>query len=287
MAVIDDWWAAGEQVSLTLGGSERNIFVNRMGSGPPMTLLHGFPSSSHDWAKAAPVLAETHRLLMPDFLGFGASDKPHDHVYSIHEQADLVEAVWTHNEVTSTRIVAHDYGVSVAQELLARRADGALAVNLERVDFLNGGLYPHLHRPEPVQTALLDPDQGPAISTMINEDLIAGSLAPTFPPGYDASEDAAAIWQSMNRDDGQLNAHLLIRYITDRHEHADRWTGALENTDVPLRFIWGMLDPISGAHMAEAIAQRRPGARLLALEDVAHWPPLEAPDRVTAALLAP
>lgn len=269
-----------------LAGTERRIFVHRAGSGPAMTLLHGFPSSSHDWAKVAPALARTHALLLPDFLGFGASDKPNDHAYSLHEQADIVEAVWAREGVTSTRVVAHDYAVSVAQELLARRAVGQLDVNIERIDLLNGGLYPDLHRPEPVQTALLDPDQGPAISAILNEELFVGSIAPTFAPEYDATEDSVDIWRSMNRDNGQSNAHLIIRYITDRAQHADRWTSALESTDVPLRFTWGMLDPVSGAHMAERIRERLPHAPFVALDDVGHWPPLEAPERVAASLLA-
>jgi pimeloyl-ACP methyl ester carboxylesterase len=90
----------------------------------------------------------------------------------------------------------------------------------------------------------------------------------------------------MARDSGQRNAHLLIRYITDRQAHAERWVDALESTDVPLRFIWGMLDPVSGAHMAERIREQLPTAPFVALEDVGHWPPLEAPDRVLAALIA-
>lgn len=283
---IDEWWESGERVALSFGGAEHTVFVRRAGAGAPMTLLHGFPSSSHDWALVAPALAADHALLLPDFLGFGASDKPAEHTYSIHEQADLVEALWAAEGITRTRLVAHDYGVSVAQELLARRVDGALDVDLVAVDFLNGGLYPDIHRPEPVQTALLDPVQGPQISAIINEELIAGSLVPTFAPGTDLTEHAAAIWRSLERYDGQRNAHLLIRYITDRQQHAERWTSVLERTDVPLRFVWGMLDPISGAHMAERIRERLPDAPLVALEDVAHWPPLEAPDRVAAALLA-
>ena len=71
-----------------------------------------------------------------------------------------------------------------------------------------------------------------------------------------------------------------------RRVYAARWTGALETTAVPLGFIWGMLDPVSGAHMAERIRERVPSAPFLALPDVAHWPPLEAPERVTRALLA-
>jgi pimeloyl-ACP methyl ester carboxylesterase len=46
-----------------------------------------------------------------------------------------------------------------------------------------------------------------------------------------------------------------------------------------------MLDPVSGAHMAERIRERLPDAPFTALEDVAHWPPLEAPERAGAALL--
>ena len=118
------------RIALPVGQEERCVFLRRMGEGPAVTLLHGFPSSSHDWAKLAPELAETHALLLPDFLGFGASDKPAAHDYSLHEQADLVEAVWAHERVTSTVIVAHDYAVSVAQELLARLAEGRLQLDL-------------------------------------------------------------------------------------------------------------------------------------------------------------
>jgi pimeloyl-ACP methyl ester carboxylesterase len=73
--------------------------------------------------------------------------------------------------------------------------------------------------------------------------------------------------------------------MVDRQAHGDRWVAALESTDVPLSFIWGMLDPVSGAHMAERIRARLPDAPFLALEDVSHWPALEAPERVAAAVL--
>ena len=115
MSGIDEWWSLGERVPLHLGARERDIFVRHMGAGPTMTLLHGFPSSSHDWAKLAPMLAEHHALLLADFLGFGASEKPADHDYSLHEQADLLEALWAREGVSSTILVAHDYAVSVAQ----------------------------------------------------------------------------------------------------------------------------------------------------------------------------
>jgi pimeloyl-ACP methyl ester carboxylesterase len=231
-------------------------------------------------------LAAAHSLIAPDFLGFGASEKPRDHDYSLSEQADLVEAVWADAGVAETAIVAHDYGVSVAQELLARRAEGALTVETTAIWFLNGGLYPELHRPEPGQLALLDPEQGPAIAEAINGELFATALAPTFAPSFDAAADTAEIWAATSRDEGQRILDRLIRYIPDRVENAARWTGALEATDVPLGFVWGMLDPVSGAHMAERIRERLPRSPFLALEETGHWPQLEAPRRVAEAVLS-
>jgi len=271
---------------LSFGGAERTVFRARLGAGPVMTLLHGFPSSSHDWAKAAPLLSSRHTLLAPDFLGFGASEKPVEHRYSLHEQADLVEALWAAEDVRATVLVAHDYGVSVAQELLARAREGALAVELTSVHLMNGGLYPELHRPQPVQSALLDPEQGPRISELVNEELFVAGLGPTFAPGYDASGDSADIWAATSREGGERIGHLLIAYIADRERHGERWVRALETTTVPLSFVWGMLDPVSGAHMLDRIRERLPEASFTALEDVAHWPSLEAPGRVGPQLLS-
>ncbi len=284
MVDLETWWAQGRRLGLELASGERQIFVRHSGSGPHCTALHGFPSSSHDWAKVAPALESRGELLALDFLGFGASEKPVAHEYSLLEQADIVEAVWSRLGVRSTALVAHDYAVSVTQELLARGAEGRLSVELRSVSLLNGGLYPDIHRPQPTQVALLDPEQGPQLSRLVSEELFVAALAPSFAPSYDARDDSLDIWRATSRDGGERIGHLLIRYILDRQAHEDRWVAALEQTDVPLTFVWGMLDPISGAHMAQRIRERLPAAPLLVLEDVGHWPALEAPERVAAAL---
>jgi len=273
MTDIRTWWSAGRREQV----AGHHIWVHEpMGSGPPMTLLHGYPSSSHDWAKIAPALAEHHTLLMFDLLGFGASDKPEGHEYSIFEQADIVEAVWDMHGIGATVVVAHDYSVTVAQELLAREAP------ITRLHLLNGGLYPDLHRPVPTQTALADPVQGPQLVAALTPEAFTEFLRPTFGEGYDFAQDSADIYAAST--EGGIALHRLIAYMAERRANAERWVGALESTDVPLAFVWGMLDPISGAHIAERIRERLPGAPFEALEDVAHWPPLEAPERVAAAI---
>jgi pimeloyl-ACP methyl ester carboxylesterase len=286
MSGIAQWWSDGRRVEIRLGGAERTIFVRRAGAGRPMTLLHGFPSSSYDWARVSSRLAAHHALLLFDFLGFGASEKPAAHDYSIHEQADLVETIWASEGVTTTTLVAHDYAVSVTQELLARRAEGGLGVDLLAVHLLNGGLYPDVYRPQPGQMALLDPAHGPRLSAQITEELWARALEPTFAQDFDATADNSDIWRAMSREDGQLITYRLIRYMSDRTLHRERWVSALERTEVPLYFVWGMLDPVSGAHMAARIRERLREAPFEALEDVAHWPALEAPERVASAILS-
>jgi hypothetical protein len=73
--------------------------------------------------------------------------------------------------------------VSVGQELLARRAGEVLSVELHDIVFLNGALYPELHRPLDVHCRLLDPTTGPKLSQALDERASVNDLAPTFARG--------------------------------------------------------------------------------------------------------
>ena len=82
------WQEAGETVRFR----DRDIhLLTRDGEGPLLLLLHGFPSSSYDWRLMLEAESEDRALLAFDFLGFGLSEKPRDHDYSLSWQADLVE----------------------------------------------------------------------------------------------------------------------------------------------------------------------------------------------------
>jgi pimeloyl-ACP methyl ester carboxylesterase len=282
MASFSDWLAGGGRTPVRLAARERQIFVRTGGGGDACcTLLHGFPTSSHDWHRVWEPLCRQRRLLAFDFLGFGDSDKPPEHDYTIHEQADITEALWRTHGVRRTVLVAHDYGVSVAQELLARLAEGRLAVAVTRAVFLNGGLYPELHRPQPAQLILLDPVQGPQLGQLMTEETFGRGLSRTFGPSHQPTPDELREqWLAVTRHDGHRIGHRLIQYIPDRKRHRDRWVGALETTRIPRHFLWGDLDPVSGAHMADGIAERIPAADLVRFADVGHWPQLEVPAEV-------
>src|SRR5207244_9532611 len=98
------------------------------------------------------------------------------------------------------------------------------------------------------------------------------------------TERAHEYWRAFRRRSSAPHIHRLLQYIAEREQHRARWEAALDRTTVPLNFVWGMRDPVSGAPVADLIRQRLPEAHLLALDDVGHYPQLEVPDRVIPAM---
>jgi pimeloyl-ACP methyl ester carboxylesterase len=282
-----EWVAGGARVELALPGGERHTLFQRVaGAGPWLTLLHGFPTCSWDWAGVAPALAGRFRLLSLDFLGYGESDKPRPHRYSVLEQADLMEALWRHHGIATTHLVAHDFGDSVATELLARQLEGRLGATITQTVLLNGGLYLDAYRPLLIQTLLRRPVIGPLLSRLVSERTFARNLRAVFSPAHPiGAAELHQHWQAIQRRGGARIYHALIRYIDERYAYRDRWEGALARCPTPLHAIWGQVDPVSGAAVAARLAERAPGVDLLALPDVGHYPQIEVPDVVAAAIL--
>jgi pimeloyl-ACP methyl ester carboxylesterase len=278
----DSWFAGGERVRIDLPCGSFDIFCRVSGSGPWLTALHGFPTSSWDWAKVVPSIERNYRVLCLDFLGFGDSDKPRAHQYSIFEQADITESLWRHIGIEETMILAHDYGATVAQELLARKT----AARISGVVLLNAAVYVRLARPLPVQRLLANRFTGPIVARIVNERTFRRSFASIFSAQHPIGEaELREHWRILERRGGSARlSHRLSHYMDDRKRHAARWEGALENRGIPLRFIWGMADPRSGAHVAHEIRRRLPAVPLVALSDVGHYPHLEVPAIVATEL---
>lgn len=250
--------------------------------GPPVTLIHGFPTSSHDWSLVMPALVDAGlRVTTLDLLGFGASAKPSGHAYSIVEQALIVEALWSELGITSTALVAHDYGVSVAQELLARDPH-----RVTRMAWLNGGVYPDLHRPLRLQKLLHGP-AGVILGRLTSERSFRNAIDQVTGRQLDP-ELLHDMWLSMSRDGGARNQHRLLGYIDERAVHRERWTTALESYPDQMMFIWGPADPVSGGHVLPRLRERLPNARFTVLDEppaTGHWPQLENPTAVADALV--
>jgi len=91
MLSIDEWEKKGDY--LTINGHRIFVIDTAAKHKETILLIHGFPTSSWDWAKVWNALSAGYRLVAMDMLGFGLSAKPAPHKYSIHEQADIVESI--------------------------------------------------------------------------------------------------------------------------------------------------------------------------------------------------
>ncbi|HEY1077298.1 MAG TPA: alpha/beta hydrolase [Fontimonas sp.] len=264
------------------------VFYQRHGQGSvALLLIHGFPTASWDWEAIWPTLCERfEHVLAPDLLGFGHSAKPLRHRYSLLEQADLCEALLDLQGVSEVHILAHDYGVSVAQELLARHNERAgQGLQLRSVVLLNGGLFPETHRATRGQRWLRSP-LGPLIARFIRERSFGRALAAVFGPNTQPSPiELHDFWQLASSQHGIRLMPRLLRYITERRKHRERWVGALVQSQIPIRLINGPVDPVSGEHMAKRYAELVPQPDIVSLPGIGHYPQVEAPDRVLRAFL--
>ena len=249
----------------------------------PVLVLHGFPTSSHDWHRVLDDLSRRHRLVLLDLLGYGLTNKP-DQRYSLFEQADLVEAVVRRLGLDEVALVSHDMGDSVAGELLARSLHGTLSFEVAQRVLSNGSIYLDMAQLTDRQQLLLSlPDE--RLTDGLGRDALVDALRGTFASGSSVpDEDVRTAAELIVRDGGDRLLPRTIRYVEERREHEGRWTGAIERHPAPLTIVWGDADPIAVWPMAERLREARPDATLVRLRGVGHYPMLEAPDAFASAL---
>jgi pimeloyl-ACP methyl ester carboxylesterase len=282
---LTDWKRAGK----TFQFEGHRIFYRDEGVGDVLLCLHGFPTSSWDWHRIWPELTPRFRVIAPDLLGYGFSDKPPRHTYSLLEHATLTERLLESLGITQVHLLVHDVSVSVAQELLARQLEressGSPVLRVRSVCFLNGGLFPETHQPRLIQRLLASP-VGPLVSRLTTQRTFERSFAAVFGERTQPTkQELAEFWEAITHNGGSRITHRLIRYLEDRRRYRDRWTGALQRTRVPLRLVNGSADPVSGAHMAARYRELIPHPDIVPLEGIGHYPMVEAPQAVLEALL--
>ena len=280
---VEDWQRNGQYHDCR----GHRIFYQDAGAGDILLCLHGFPTASWDWHRVWPDLIDCFRVIAPDFLGFGFSDKPRGHVYRFFEQAMLVETLLQALEVRNVHLLAHDYGVTVAQELLARHLgqhDGE-RLEIRSVTFLNGGLFPEATRPLPIQKILKSRLVGWLAAGLMSERTFRRSFPRIFGPNTQPTDaELHAFWSLIMHNDGARVMHLVSRYQDERRAHRERWTGALRTTEVPLRLIVGPEDPVSGLGIAARFREVVREPDVVVLDGIGHYPQVEAPERVLEAL---
>jgi pimeloyl-ACP methyl ester carboxylesterase len=263
----------------------RKLFVRRRGGGDGVLLLflHGFPSSSYDWRALLDLRPAGEATLAFDFLGFGLSEKPRDHEYTLAWQADATEELVRRAGSPPVFVVGHDMGTSVATELMARDLRGELGIEMVGALLFNGSMLLHLAKPTLGQN-LLRSRLGPVFSRLTNERSFRAQFSRIFSPEHPLSaEEAADQWSLLAHGSGQRVAHLTINYMNERERFTERWHGAIRDWPGALSLAWGMHDPVARTAVLDGLRELRPGVEVTELPDAGHYPQIERPDLISSA----
>ncbi|MBT8142054.1 MAG: alpha/beta hydrolase [Gammaproteobacteria bacterium] len=276
---MQDWQAMGEYHRLSLPGLGRHeLFVIDTGETdkPVLCILHGYPTSSYDYWKALPILRQHYRVIMHDHLGFGLSDKPVAYGYQLIDQASFALELWKQLGVQSMHLLAHDYGTSVATEIIHRHNHKELDISIENVTLCNGSMHIELSQLRPIQKLLKSRFVGPLIARLASKRTLKRNFQRIY---SDASkvddQELDAIWAMMLHNNGRRVLARVTRYIDQRYTHWDRWIGALRETQLPMHILWAEDDPVAVVEMAQVISDETRNSRKTILSGLGHFPMLE------------
>ncbi|HYW57950.1 MAG TPA: alpha/beta hydrolase [Polaromonas sp.] len=275
---VQEWFSHGKLVAYR----GHKVFVRVGGSGPALLLIHGYPTASYDWHRIWSALSQLHTLIAVDMPGMGLSEKPADLAYSIKEHADLHEWLIAAMRLKRLSLMAHDLGVSVAQEMLARRMAGEPLAKVDAVVMLNGGLFPEAYQPRLILRMLSSP-LGALIGPRMSRRAFGRTIKPLFgqntQPGEALLDD---FWGMVTHNQGLRVTHKVGRFWRERLALRDRLVEPLLKRAFPLLFINGTSDPNSGQHMVDRYRALVPDASVVCLDGTGHWPQLEEPEKVAA-----
>jgi pimeloyl-ACP methyl ester carboxylesterase len=280
----NEWKSKGEFITV----NDRKLFVIDTSSffstedkvpTETMVVLHGYPTSSYDYYKVLPELSKHYRVIIHDHLGFGFSDKPLDYSYSLLDQADLALQLWQLLGVKKVHLLAHDYGTSVATEIIARNNNHELTIEIEKLTLCNGSMHIELSKLRTIQKLLKNKWLGKYVAKLTTYAIFSKNLRNVyFDKTKVSNNELKDMWMQLQYNEGRKVIHKLSQYINERYTYWNRWIGALKETNLQTNIVWAKNDPVAVPAIARLIATEISNNKLFWIENTGHFPMLENPD---------
>ena len=255
-AAAYEWCQAGEYFAwestlpVNADFEALNIFHICQGNpdNPAILMIHGYPTSSFDYAPLINELSDDYYVCALDTPGYGFSDKPlAGYDYSIFDDAQLVDDYL--REIVAFDdfvLLTHDKGDSVGLALLQIYQGYDLKPYTINHHFItNGNIYLPLAQLSRAQKILLNPTSGPLIAPLLPGARFAQGVADstfTIPLPQSEIDAYASIFEYQ---DGMAVQHEIIKYLNERAENEVAWLETLAMSDIPTTLIWGELDDIA------------------------------------------
>ena len=283
----NEWKSKGKFIQVNNNGLfviDTNNGINT--SQKSMVILHGYPTSSFDYYKVLPELSKNYRVILHDHLGFGFSDKPKDVNYSLVTQADIALELWRQLGLKKIFLFAHDYGTSVATEIIARYNANELDIEIEQLILTNGSIHIELSQLRTIQKLLKHKILGKYIAKLTNFPIFRKNMKNIY---FDTSRvtdnELKEMWKLIELNGGRKVIHKLTQYINERYLHWNRWVGALKETQIPTKIIWAKNDPIAVPAIAKLLSKEITNNTLYWLENTGHFLMLENPKGLMKLIL--
>ncbi|MDX1667502.1 MAG: alpha/beta hydrolase [Saprospiraceae bacterium] len=280
---FESWKAKGAFYEV----GRHRIFVIEEGENKPyLCILHGYPSCSYDYHRVLPALAAHFHVVVHDQPGFGLSGKPEDYSYSLIEQADAALLLWKELGIEEAYLLGHDYGTSVATEIIARRNYGWEPVRIKAALLGNGSILIGMANLRLIQLLLRNRYLGPLVARLSNRTIFNRNMKRLWAdPGLVDSEELEVLWQMLNHHNGRRVLPNITRYLFEREKFWHRWVGGLYRTSLPIKILWAEEDPVAVVEMAYELHEHIAGSELKLLPDIGHYPMLEAPEKWANAVI--
>ncbi len=256
------------------------IAWGEMGSGPPLVLLHGLLDSHRTWRRAASLLAEHFRVLMPDLAGHGWSGRP-DAPYTLSWHARVLSAWMEAIGVDQAHVCGHSFGGGIAQWMILeqrRRIDRLALVS-------PGGLGRQV---APGMRLASFPVLGRKITPVALRLALPAALR-TFSGTFGHMEpEEVELFVSMQSIPGsdrgfQRSLEGVINFFGQYMQTIQR---AHEVDSMPATALfWGTRDPIIPLRHSKALREQFTGITLTTYKGCGHYPHLDSPARFAKDLI--
>ena len=248
------------------------------GTGPAVLLIHGIPTSSLLWRRIIPVLAETHRVIAPDMLNYGKSEKPVDADVSIAAQSRLMIGVLDALGIPRADVVAHDIGGGVAQIMAVNHPERVKKLVLSNAVCLDSWPIPEF---KPLQEPGAEADMSLAAFVSMMRGFLPQGV---YRPEAFAPEALTMMMQPWASEEGKRALFRNFRRLNP--EYTQAIAGELKHLRHETLILWGRHDPFQKPVYAEKLRAAIPGARLTWIDEAAHWVMEEKPAEVAAEVKA-
>jgi cis-3-alkyl-4-acyloxetan-2-one decarboxylase len=261
------------------------LAYTEMGSGEPVLLLHGYPANGLCWRHQILALSKSHRVIAPDWFGFGASERRFDtqptYDFEVERIGWLIDAF----ELNQANVVGHDYGGYLGLGFAARHPK-----RVTRLGVLNCRGHRTFPQPTYAQFAVLcAAARTPVFRALLQcvpfhtaNKILLARYAKAGGPMAQGMLESYVEWMKP-REGRRWVAHFFRFYEMPANKDL---AAQLVDIQCPTHIIWGDSDPYCPLGIAEELLEAIPGATLTRLKGADHFVPEERPEAVNQGLTA-